>query len=137
MRQGHLTCHQQASQVKTASYLNVKQRPVGCPTSQPCLSWAQGALRVAQAMQVRVWPGQDAWRQDLCTAAAACLQHMCQHTDARPAVQAAGAIPVLAHLCDLDQWSLKVVRYASAALASIAVGPAVKVCWVTWLSYQR
>lgn len=81
-------------------------------------------------MQVRLWPGEDAWRQRLCIAAAACLQHMCQHTDARPAIQAAGAIPVLAHLCDLDQWSLEVVRYASAALASIAVGPGVKVRWV-------
>ena len=53
---------------------------------------------------------------------------MCQHTIARPAVQAAGAIPLLALLCDLHQWSLPVVRYASAALASIAVGPDVKVC---------
>ena len=34
---------------------------------------------------------------------------------------------MLAKLCDLDQWSLDVVRYASAALASIAVGPDVKV----------
>ena len=34
---------------------------------------------------------------------------------------------MLAKLCDLDHWSLRVVRYASAALASIAVGPDVKV----------
>ncbi|DBB02480.1 hypothetical protein WJX82_008721 [Trebouxia sp. C0006] len=81
---------------------------------------------VNQALQVRTWPGQDEWRQQLCTAAAACLSHLCQHTDARPAVQAAGAIPMLAKLCDLDRWSLDVVRYASAALASIAVGPDVK-----------
>lgn len=82
----------------------------------------------AQALQVQVCKGEDLWRQQLCTAAAACLQHMCQHTDARPAVQAAGAIPLLAQLCDLDRWSMEVVRYASAALASIAVGPDVKVC---------
>lgn len=76
---------------------------------------------------MRTWPGEDEWRQQLCTAAAACLSHLCQHTEARPAVQAAGAIPMLAKLCDLDHWSLRVVRYASAALASIAVGPDVKV----------
>ncbi|KAL0028713.1 hypothetical protein WJX79_001788 [Trebouxia sp. C0005] len=57
------------------------------------------------------------------------LVHSLQQSvpEARPAVQAAGAIPLLAKLCDLDQWSLDVVRYASAALASIAVGPDVKV----------
>lgn len=82
----------------------------------------------AQALQVQAGKGEDLWKQQLCTAAAACLQHMCQHTDARPAVQAAGAIPLLAQLCDLDRWSVQVVRYASAALASIAVGPDVKVC---------
>ena len=38
---------------------------------------------------------------------------------------------MLAQLCDLDRWSLQVVRCASAALASIAVGPDVKVGVVT------
>ena len=38
---------------------------------------------------------------------------------------------MLAQLCDLDRWSLQVVRCASAALASIAVGPDVKVCVLT------
>ena len=73
------------------------------------------------------WPGQDSWRQQLCIAAAACLSHMCQQTAARPAVQAAGAIPLLAKLCDVDQWPVEAVRYASAALASIAVSPDIKV----------
>ena len=82
---------------------------------------------VVQAVQVQVRKGSESGRQQLCSAAAACLQHMCQHTDARPAVQAAGAIPLLACLCDINQWSVDVVRYASAALASIAVGPDVKV----------
>ena len=85
-------------------------------------------MLVAQAVQGQVWKGEESWRQQLCTAAAACLQHMCQHTDARPGVQAAGAIPLLACLCDMNQWSVEVVRFASAALASIAVGPEVKVC---------
>ena len=53
---------------------------------------------------------------------------MCQHTDARPDLPAAGAIPWFARLWDLVRGSLEVVRYASAALASIAVGPDVKVC---------
>lgn len=95
------------------------------------------ALLVAQAVQVQVRKGEDSWKQQVCTAAAACLQHMCQQTDARPAVQAAGAIPLLACLCDLDQWSLEVVRYASAALASIAVGPDVKVGWVKTCQLQQ
>ncbi|DBA83983.1 TPA: 50S ribosomal protein L3 [Trebouxia sp. C0004] len=78
-----------------------------------------------------------------CSAAVAALQCLANLTRTRQGVsaalqaqlpsclvtfvnQAAGAIPMLATLCDLDQWSLDVVRYASAALASIAVGPDVK-----------
>ncbi len=104
------------------SFMPLQVRPVHlCTHAEDHVLWIQ-------ALQVRTWPGEDDWRQQLCTAAAACLSHICQHTEARPPVQAAGAIPVLAKLCDLDQWHLGVVRFASAALASIAVGPDVKVC---------
>ena len=72
--------------------------------------------------------GNERQREQLCSAAAACLSHMCQHSSARPAVQAAGGIILLASLCDeAQQQPLEVVRYASAALASITVESSAKV----------
>lgn len=52
---------------------------------------------------------------------------MCQHSSARPAVQKAGGIIMLARLCDEALQPLEVVRNASAALASITVEAAAKV----------
>lgn len=82
-----------------------------------------------QAQKRKAQPGEDQTRQqELCSAAAGCLSHMCQHSSARPAVQKAGGIIMLATLCDAaQQQPLEVVRNASAALASITVEAAVKV----------
>ena len=48
---------------------------------------------------------------------------MCQHTEARPAVQAASGIPLLARLYHVDQLPIEAVYYVAAALFSIAVSP--------------
>ena len=52
---------------------------------------------------------------------------MCQHTDARPELQAASGITLLARLCDVEQLPIEALRYASAALSSVAVSPNFKV----------
>ena len=54
-------------------------------------------------------------------------RHMCQHTEARPAVQAASSNPLLARLCGVNQLPIEAVHCASAALFSIAVLPDFKV----------
>ena len=86
-------------------------------------------MSVVQAQKQKAPPGDEqALQHQLCSAAAACLSHMCQHNSARPAVQKAGGIIMLARLCDAAQHQpLQVVRYASAALASITVEAAAKV----------
>lgn len=95
-------------------------------------------LAILQVQRQKAQPGEDLTGQhQVCSAAAACLSHMCQHTSARPAVQKAGGIIMLARLCDTaQQQPLEVVQYASAALASITVEAAAKVPFSACISFQ-